>query len=282
MNGFANKIVDRVLMCLTNNDNYIDFWNYISKVYRVKLNTQPTLIFSGTEEELNGLKNSGRLSTQYGEIIHLPRVDGVTYDPKLDWTCTWGLFYGASLFPDEVCMLSGIDQIPLSGKFFDLLNNINPREKYVIGFADAYGHAGASYPSSHHAGMGSFFKTIYGIEDKWEDELRKVHDHRYLCTNLAEFPNFWGLDEAYSSKVLRDCITKGSEVPLAFVNDFFRWWRAGRIDRVAGAIQLTPDVLQSVKASNYTEYHSVRPFSANGNMDLLFDYIPSVPNIMSP
>lgn len=281
MNGFANRIVDRVLMCLTNNENYIDFWNYISKVYSVKFDTTPTLMFSGTEDELKELKDSGRLSTKYGEIIHLPRVDGVVYDPKLDWTCTWGLFYGASLFPNDVCMLSGIDQIPLSGRFFNLLNNINPREKYVIGFADAYGHAGAGFPSSHHVGLGSFFKTIYGIENNWEDELTKVYNHRHLCTNLAQFPNFWGLDEAYSSKILNDCITHGSKVPLVFVTEFFHWWRSGRIDRVEGAIQLTPEVLESVKNSNHTEYHSVRPFSSNGNMELLFDNIPLVSNTMS-
>jgi hypothetical protein len=281
MSGFTNKIVDRVIMCLTNNENYIDFWNYISKVYRVKFNTTPTLMFSGNEDELNELKKTGRLSLEYGEIIHLPRVDGVPFDPKLDWTCTWGLFYGASLFPNDVCMLSGIDQIPLSGKFFDLLNNINPREKYVIGFSDAYGHAGASYPSSHHAGLGSFFKRIYGIENDWASELIKVHDHRYLCTNLQEFPNFWGLDEAYSSKIIRDCLSKGSEVPLALVGNFFQWWRAGRIDRVHGVIQMTPELLQGIRTSQYTEYHSVRPFSKNGNMEVVFENIPSVPNTMS-
>jgi hypothetical protein len=221
--------------------------------------------------------NSGRLSTKYGEIIHLPRVDGIHYDSSLDWTCTWGLFYGASLFPDEVCMLSGIDQIPLSGRFYDVLQNIG-RDKYIVGFSDGYSHPDASYPSSHHVGLGKFFKSIYKIDDDWDTELRKVYTHkevRSMCTNSS----LWGIDEAYSTYVLKEYMKSKMEVSLVLVTGFASYWRSRRIDRASGVIPITDELLSAIRASEFTEYHSVRPFSANGNMEAVYDAIPIVPNI---
>ena len=179
------KIIDRVIFCLTNNENYLDFWNYISKIYRNKFDTIPTVFFSGTADEYQNLINTGILSNKHGEIYHLDIVSNISYAKELDWTCTWGLFYGASLFPDDVCMLSGIDQIPLSGKFFDLVKNYNTRENYIVGFSDAYGKLPSDlhsitesswFPSSHHVGLGSFYKKLYCIKDTWEEELKRVFD----------------------------------------------------------------------------------------------------------
>ncbi len=290
MIGFANRIVDRAIFCLNNNENYIGFWNYISKVYSEKFDTKATLMFSGTEEELGGLMKSGRLSTNHGDIVLLPRVAGVAFSPNLDWTCTWGLFYGASLFPNDVCMLSGIDQIPLSGRFYELINNIDARQKYVVGFSDAYNHAGAwSFPSSHHVGLGRFFKQIYSIQDRWEEELIKVFNHEEVMKIvLRDAPKglegtLWGMDEVYSSYILQEHLKNNtSPVPILLVKDFFaKHWACGRIDRFNGAIPITNDIISGIRASRFTEYHSVRPFSSNPDMNLIYDAIPNVANIYS-
>ncbi len=280
MVGIANKIVDRVIMCLTNNEKYIDFWNYTSKVYATKFSTLPTLMFSGTKEELDGLMSSGRLSTKYGDIVHLPRVDGVHYDASLDWTCTWGLFYGASLFPNDVCMLSGIDQIPLSGRFYDVLQNIGTRDRYIIGFSDAYGDPNAYYPSSHHVGLGNFFKSIYKIEDDWDTELRKVYTNKEI-RSLFTSHSLWGIDEAYSTYILRNYMKTNTQIPIVLVTEFASYWMSRRIDRAYGVIPVTEQLLSAIRASQFTEYHSVRPFSANENMEEVYEAIPLVPNVSS-
>ena len=280
MNGMANRLVDRVIMCLTNNEQYIDFWNYTSKVYATKFSTIPTLMFSGNKEELDVLISTGRLSTKYGEIINLPRVDGIHYDSSLDWTCTWGLFYGASLFPSQVCMLSGIDQIPLSGRFYNALNNIGTRDKYIVGFSDGYNHPDASYPSSHHVGLGKFFKSIYNIDDRWETELRKVYTHRQV-RSLVTTNSLWGMDEAYSTYVLKEYMKNNGDIPVVLVTGFCDYWRSRRIDRASGVIPITDELLSAIHASEFTEYHSVRPFAANGNMESVYEAIPLVANISS-
>ena len=63
------KIIDRVIFCLTNNDKYIGFWNYISKLYREKYDTIPTLMFSGSTDELNNLITSFRASCWIWKIL---------------------------------------------------------------------------------------------------------------------------------------------------------------------------------------------------------------------
>lgn len=276
------KIIDRVIMCMTNNEKYLDFWNYISKVYRTKFDTLPTLMFSGSEQEYRTLIESERLSPQYGEIIHLPRVNGVHFDSNLDWTCTWGLFYGASLFPDDVCMLSGIDQIPLSGLFYDAMReHFNRSTDYIIGFSDAYSsNPNRLYPSSHHVALGKSFKTLYGIDDSWSVELQKVYSNR---NNYPVLPNsLWGLDEFYSSDLINQHIaSQKTNIHVLLVENFAGFWRSRRFDRAFGKIPVNAETLNGIKNSAYSEYHAVRPFSANHQMDDVYHAIPFVSNTIS-
>lgn len=275
-----NKIIDRVIFCLTYNENYIDFWNYISKIYKNKFNTIPTLFFSGTDEEFLTLIQSKRLSSENGEIVYLPRVEGIEFDKNLDWSCTWGLFYGASLYPNDVCMLSGIDQIPLNSFFFEEIKKIDPRKNYIIGFADAYNNSITNaygdivYPSSHHVGLGKSFKSIFNIKNTWKEELKSVYSHKNICT----VNNCWGLDELYSSHMINKHINSGNSCNIFFLNDFIKNWASKRINRLNGSINLTDDLLKNIKKGNYSEYHSTRPFSTNLNMDLLYEYIPNTTN----
>lgn len=282
------KIIDRVIFCLTNNENYIDFWNYISKVYYNKFDVKPTVFFSGSIVEYQNLVDSGRLSKEFGDVFHLNRVFGIPYDKNLDWTCTWSLFYGASLFPNEVCMLSGIDQIPLSGNFFEIVKQINPRENYIVGFSDAYGKSslnleetgvGSFFPSSHHVGLGSYYKKIYDIEKNWEDELNKVFNSD-IKNILINNNNFWGLDECYSSFILKTHLRKkSSPVPIKLITDFFHiYWANKRIDRSRGQIKFSEEMLENVKKSNFSEIHCSRPYKTNLDMDRLYNYIPVVIN----
>ena len=62
--------VDRLITCLNNNDNYTGFWNSFSPVWSKKFGVKPTLIFVGSQLELD----SNNFSTQYGDIL---RVDNV-------------------------------------------------------------------------------------------------------------------------------------------------------------------------------------------------------------
>lgn len=200
--------IDRVVIALDNNQNYADFWDITSYVWKEKFKIKPTLIFNGTKEEFARLN----LNTENCEYIILNKILEVS-ESKPDWSVTWSLFWGASQFKDDTCMLSGIDQIPISNLFFETIKKYSS-DKFIVGFADAYSEydintlgyfniaTNVMYPSSHLVGYGNNFKEIFEIDDDWEKEIIKVHSSkdRYHLKNKF-YPNkLWGLDECYASE----------------------------------------------------------------------------------
>jgi len=271
------KIADRVIFSLTNNPDYLGFWNFVSKVYHVKFNTTPTLFFSGDQQEFDSLRSKGILSDEHGEIFLLERAPGIFIEQK-DWSCTWGAYYGASKFENERCMISGIDQIPLGDRFFRIVRSFLHDGKYVVGFSDGYTHANADFPSSHHVGFGSQFKEIYEIEGSWDNEIHKVYEWRFNLPNYRDGMSLWGIDEAYSSSLIRETMRSGKYTNVELVKNFHAEWGSRRIDRSIGRIRVCPELIEAVKSGELSEYHSIRPFEANENMDLFFDLMPKFEN----
>ena len=115
--------VNRVILVSNNNRLYSDFWNKLSFTYKEKFGVNPTLVFFGSKEEIKLLN----LSEKYGNIILEKKVDGVA-----DWQYTWALFYYTKFYPDDTCIVMGIDQIPLGTYFLkDCIQDISD-EKYVM------------------------------------------------------------------------------------------------------------------------------------------------------
>lgn len=257
--------VSRVILALTLNSNYIGYWNYVSQIWDECFRVLPTLVFYGTAEE----QQKCNLSSKHGEIIRLDRVPEVTVNLEREWACTWGLFYGASCFPDDICMLSGIDQIPLSGLFFDCVRQVPLwHEKYIIGFGDAY--KGSYYPSSHHVARGSMFKKIYEMDDDWEVEVKKVFDCRH---NFTTCPDVWGLDEVYSSHFLKRHMEKNYH-DVEALNLFWHCWQPYRLERETDLSALD---YGWVRQGRFPEWHGQRPFEANDQalVKRLAENIPS-------
>lgn len=245
MTGRLNMKIDRIIFCLNDNDIYTSFWNKVSEVWARAFNIKPTLFFVGSEENLT----KHNLSTKYGEIYFLPKKFLNKKNVKRDWSVTWALFYGATMFPNDVCITSGIDQIPLGEHIFENLKEIS-NDSYVICFSDAY-RTPNLFPSSHHVAKGSMFKEIYNIDDDWGNELEKVYNKHSLYK--LEWDD-WGLDEAYSSELL---LQKKSTHNLIFWKGFFHnIWVPRRLDR---CIQLNYDI-DLLQRGWYSELHSPRPY----------------------
>lgn len=271
------KAIDRVIFSLTNNPDYLGFWNFVSKVYHVKFDTTPTLFFSGNQVEFDELRKNKILSDEHGEVFLLNRVPNIAIESK-DWTCTWGAYFGVSRFENERCMISGIDQIPLGDRFLRMINPLLKEDKYIVGFSDGYTHAGADFPSSHHVGFGRQFKSIYEIDESWSSELMKIYSWRSNLPNFREGMSLWGIDEAYSSFLIRKKLKEESDDKIELVKNFHSEWGSRRIDRSIGRIRVCDELMEAVRSGELSEYHSIRPFEANENMDLFFDLMPKFEN----
>jgi len=230
--------IDRVILCLNANTTYVGFWNRVSKVWRLLFKVKPTLIFVGTEEQVRDLG----LSDRYGEIHILP-PDPVISNNTFTWDVTWGLFYGASMFPDDVCMTCGIDQIPLgSSMFWDEVAKVDD-DKFVVGFGRAYGHD-EWYPSSHLVAKGKKFKEIFNLTSDFRSEVKKVEEWGVNHCGIA-----WGLDELYSGHILK-------HHPDTVFLEIFNDWRGARIDR-SGKKEYDMEKLTNYE---YSELHAPRPY----------------------
>lgn len=191
--------VDRVLIALNNNPVYTKFWNLVAPLWSDRLNIKPTLIFFGNDHDII----QHNLNTSY-DIV---KVENNSYGK---WSIPWGLFWLSTLFPDDVCMTCGVDEVPLNFDFFNEISSISD-DKFIIGFSDAYygynndtlGYYNTStnvlYPSAYVVSKGSKFKEIFRIEDDFLSELSKVEKNKVKY----HLPNdLWGIDECYYSDMI--------------------------------------------------------------------------------
>lgn len=297
------RLVDRIILSWDGNPVYKDFWENLSPIYKDVFNIHPTLFFIGSEERMKEC-NLVEGATDRHDIFRLkdvPEVDRSMFDdgqywcragfPR-NWSITWSIFYGASLFPEDVCVTSGIDSLLLGDRFFDFIReDMQPKEddwvkdKLVIPLGDAYngmGHYAGTYPTSHVTAKGKIFKQLCGIEDCWEEEIKKV----FWSKDLINFTrdqvwhgfgrDYWGLDEQYWSVFVRNdkifgCQPQGRrpKSDLTIIKEgFFSYWITRRLcrGRNTGAGKRGKGYAYGTKKCQdgyYIEIHGDRPFHAS-------------------
>lgn len=193
--------INRVILAATANDLYYPFWNPISKVYKEKFNIQPTLVFVGTPEEFD-LCN---FSDEYVDILRV--LPNPNY--PIPFQATWAIFWATKFFPDDTIITMGIDQVPLSRMFFDMVNEI-PETDYAMLISDAYrpnDWTHTASPSAYHVAKGSTFNKVHKFEWTLRDEIEKM-----VSSGTKAFwedtEGRWGLDETWSCKNLRETDVK--------------------------------------------------------------------------
>ena len=262
--------IDRVILVLNNNPAYTHFWKVVSEVWKKNFNIKPTLIFNGTQSEFDG-NNFGIPPEDYIIVNKVPEVS----EANPDWSVTWSFFWGASQFPNDICLLAGIDQIPLGDLFFRKISEFSD-DKFIVGFSDAYKNytkdtlgyfntvTNVLYPSSHLVGKGKKFKEIFEINDKWEDEVLKVFNSqdRYHLKNNFYTVKLWGLDECYASEKIS--IHKNPE-DLIYLDIFWDYWVKNRID-FCGHVNKNFDI-NLVKQGHYSEITTKNFFAHKSKID---------------
>jgi len=248
--------IDRVILATNNNPIYSKQWNIVAPIWKNIFNINPTLVFYGSENDF--LSNNFNLEGYDYHILNfLPDFS----EPNPDWVVTWSLFFTSSKYDEDICLLSGIDQIPTSRLFFEKLEDIDDN-KFVVGFADAYQtynkdtlgyfntQTNVMYPSSHLVGKGKKFKEIFKIDEEWETEIKKVFNSksRYHLNNKFYSSKMWGIDECYASEKIS---LYENNNDIEYFNIFWNYWHPRRID-LDGKINFEYD-LNKLKEGYYSE-----------------------------
>lgn len=251
--------IDRVVFCLNSSPLYSGMWDIVSEVYIKNTDFIPTLIFCGTQEELDN-----EVKSNFDEVFLLPKYEEVICNPSLDWSVTWTAFWAiANMFPDEVCLFSGIDEIPISDRLWNKLSDI-PDDKYVVGLGSNPYRTGRHIASGSNCAKGKVLKKVLDIEDDLKSELKKIWNNRselasYVDAWNAENMGWWGLDEACVTSKVHD------DSNVVFLDNAWvaEYLQSRKIDRGSGCAY-DP---KKLKEKYYWCAHIVRPLSDPSNKE---------------
>lgn len=251
---------NRVIVTANNNPLYYPFWNPISRVYKERFGIEPTLVWVGSPVEA---VECG-ISDEFGDIIYT--------DPNPDYPvpfqCTWAAFWATQFFTDDVIMTIGIDQIPLSRMFIDMVNDI-PDTDYAMLISDAYlphHWTSTSSPSAYHIAKGSTFKKVHNFEFDFKQEIEKMVQSGTKAF-WEDTEGRWGLDESWSCKNLRE-----TDVKIHDLDNFGLLCQR----RIECERHKEPEYdLNLLSQGWYSESHLCRPYTEHKQwIDNLFNNIP--------
>jgi len=265
--------IDKVIF--TSSEEYSDFWNINSKIFRKHLDIEPVCFLFGKKAKTN-------ISEEYGKVIE------VEHNPSLHklLQLTWFKFWYTSQAPDTTWMIGDIDQIPLQ-KYWFKENIIDmPESAYIHLNSTAisqnvgkphdtwikYGGeltGGSDLPAHYHIAKGSTFKKALKFNDRFEDDIRYIISaERYgLGMSLWKHLNrsddrfYWCAEENYSSELIFNSM-KNKEISLAL----FSYDNTSRkLDR---SRMINGDYIYDASAAAkgfYVDIHCERPFTKQKN-----------------
>lgn len=246
--------IDLVIHSSDSNPFYLEFWPLVSKVWKLRFQIEPLLVFIGDE--------TTPIDETYGRVIRMKPLP----DVPLYLQCQWVRFWIPSQFPDKVCLLSDIDMFPISKSYFvDQIAHI-PTTKYV--------HLNPLHefiPVCYHVAKGALYTQVFELEGTWESSIRALYAKQlgHDCFNddptntILKDKIQWGADEEYTTQKIR-----GYSDQSLFV---FLSRHHGRIDRSSWG--WTED---AIKADMYADSHSIRPYRDPENtarIDALVEYL---------
>ena len=230
---------------MSSNDNplYLDFWPIVSKLWKLKFNIEPVLLYFGP--------NHNNISTEYGTVVNMEILDGIPISTQAQCSRLW---YLGQLKDTDISITSDIDMLPLSKKYFiesiepisnNKLVNLNP---IVTNFIHL--------PMCYNIGSSLTFKKILNLDISWLDFMNRLIDWSKTteCKDYHGVGILWSLDETWSTNQIinYEKENKGSITLILRPNGV----NGFRIDRPNWRYNKS-----LLKDDYYYDAHSVRPYS---------------------
>lgn len=221
----------RVILAADANPTYIEFWPIVAKAWKERIGIKPTLALIAHDHV--------QVDESLGDVIRFKPLPGIPSS-----------FYGQIirllipvLYPDEVCILSDIDMLPISKVYYvDLIASV-PEDNFVVYNDRAYGKNAKQYPICYCVAKGSVFREIFGVSSL--DEIpAKIQEWYALKIG-------WTADETILYWTLKQWRGYANRVKLL-------GYETGnqRIDRSKWKFDH-----KLLKAGYYIDSHMLRPYS---------------------
>ena len=220
----------RVILSTNNDPFYIEFWKIVAPLWE-KMGMRPTLALIADE--------NCPIDTTIGDVIRFAPLPGI---PESLQTQVIRLFLPV-LFPDEGCLISDIDMLPISRSYFVECAQYCPDEAFLVYRDGAEEYKGFRYPMCYVAAKGEVFQSIFKISSREE-----IPD---IIRSWAQIGLGWSTDELMLYSYVNEWEKNGNFV-----------MRLGhgvdcRLDRGNWNIDF-----QSLDISKYIDCHCPRPYSS--------------------
>lgn len=224
--------LDRVILGCDANPKYLAFWPIVAKAWREIVGIKPTLVLIADE--------SVTVDETLGEVYRIPPVPGIP---------TWFQAQNIRLlfpikFPDEVCILSDMDMLPLARKFFVEQIDQYPDDNFIVYRDGAYAKTTKKFPICYLAAKGRVFGEILGLNSE-----------REIPTRLQDWFSYelgWETDEL----VFYHYLTNWAGYQQQVVKLGLGKRQDGELDRSKWHYQAA-----DVKAGKYYQAHLPRPYA---------------------
>lgn len=224
--------VKRVILSTNNNPLYIEFWPVVAPLWKA-MGFKPTLALVANSD--------CPIDTSIGDVIRFDPIPGI---PESLQAQVIRLFLPI-LFPDEGCMISDIDMIPISPSYFREGSVNCPDHAFLVYRNKAPGYAGGGkYPMCYLAGKGNVFRSIFGIST--------YEQIPGLIKTFAAAGQGWYTDELMIYAYAKQWEKKGGKIVL-LNHDV-----GPRLDRIRWDLDF-----KTLDVTKYIDCHCPRPYSQN-------------------
>ena len=154
---------------------YKDFWPLVRDLWQDIIGIVPILVEIGDEDKV--VEDASSIIHKIRKVPHI--------DSGLQ--AQIARMYITKFYPDEVCLTSDIDMLPLSKDYFITQVDPFPDNSLVIFSSDAYPVKRSRYPICYTAAQGNTFNAVMGLDKSFTE----------YAQHLAARDEGWDTDELY-------------------------------------------------------------------------------------
>lgn len=225
--------INRVILSSNESAKYLDFWPIVSKSWE-RFGIKPTLFFTGKEKYID--KNVINLNLENVNTAFLAQNIRLL---------------APALFPEETCLISDIDNMPLSEDYFTKsILNVS-EDKFVIYRPDAVPNNMISI--MWNAAKGSVWSEIFNVYNL--EDIKNTLQSWYPTEYSVNGKN-WYHDQIILKKYVETFEQKNPERVLK-LSDKETGFR--RLDRS----NYTNTLKSIYQNQNFSDFHMPRPYSKN-------------------